>query len=110
MSSKISLLEQAQLKKDLPDINIGDHVIVYTKIPEGDKMRLHPFEGTIIAKKGKGITLSFTVRKISFGEGVEKVFPIHSPSIDRVEITKSTPVKRAKLYYLRKKLGKKATL
>lgn len=110
MADKISLLEESQLKKGLPDINIGDHVVVYTKIPEGDKIRLHPFEGTVIAKKGSGLRCSFTVRKLSFGEGIEKVFPLHSPSIERIEVNKSSRQKRAKLYYLRGRLGKKATL
>ncbi|MDP1852823.1 MAG: 50S ribosomal protein L19 [Candidatus Omnitrophota bacterium] len=108
--SKVTLLEQAQLRTDLPKINIGDHVKVYVKIPEGDKIRLHPFEGTVIAKKGSGLRLTITVRKVSFGEGVEKVFIVHSPSIKNIEVAGSVKVKRAKLYYLRKKVGRKATL
>lgn len=110
MSNKIALLEQSQLRTDLPKINIGDHIKVYVKIPEGDKIRLHPFEGTVIARKGSGLSSAITVRKVSFGEGVEKVFMVHSPSIQSVEVVRSSKVKRAKLYYLRKKVGKKATL
>lgn len=107
---KIALLEQTQLVKDLPQIKVGDNVKVLVKIPEGDKVRLHPFEGTVIAKKGTGVRSGITVRKVSFGEGVEKVFMLYSPSIQNIEVTGSTKVKRAKLYYLRKKSGKKATL
>lgn len=110
MSNKIALLEQSQLRTDLPKINIGDHIKVYVKIPEGDKIRLHPFEGTVIARKGSGLSSAITVRKVSFGEGVEKVFMVHSPSIQSVEVVRSSKVKRAKLYYLRGKVGKKATL
>ncbi len=110
MSNKIALLEQSQLRTDLPKINIGDHIKVYVKIPEGDKIRLHPFEGTVIARKGSGLSSAITVRKVSFGEGVEKVFMVHSPSIQSVEVVRSSKVKRAKLYYLREKVGKKATL
>lgn len=110
MSNKIALLEQSQLRTDLPKINIGDHIKVYVKIPEGDKIRLHPFEGTVIARKGSGLSSAITVRKVSFGEGVEKVFMVHFPSIQSVEVVRSSKVKRAKLYYLRKKVGKKATL
>lgn len=108
--NKVTLLEQAQLRTDLPKINIGDHVKVFVKILEGDKIRLHPFEGTVIAKKGSGIRLNITVRKISFGEGVEKVFMMHSPSIKNIDVVGSANVKRAKLYYLRKKVGRKAAL
>ncbi|MEK6714756.1 MAG: 50S ribosomal protein L19 [Candidatus Omnitrophota bacterium] len=98
------------MRTDLPKINIGDHIKVYVKIPEGDKIRLHPFEGTVIARKGSGLSSAITVRKVSFGEGVEKVFMVHSPSIQSVEVVRSSKVKRAKLYYLREKVGKKATL
>jgi large subunit ribosomal protein L19 len=110
MHKKISALEQSCKKKDLPDISIGDHVKVYVKIREGDKIRMHPFEGTLIAKKKRGVHLSFTVRKVSFGEGVEKVFQANAPSIEKIDVLKSTKVKRAKIYYLRKRVGKKASL
>jgi len=98
------------MNKEMPKFNVGDTVKVLTKIPEGvDKFRLHPFEGVVIAKSGSGIKLNFTVRKVSFGEGIERVFPLYSPSIERIEIIRSGKVKRAKLYYLRSKIGKHAT-
>jgi large subunit ribosomal protein L19 len=89
---------------------VGDTIRVLVKIPEGpDKTRLHPFEGVVIAKRGSGIRQSFTVRKVSYGEGIERVFPLYSPSIERIEVVKPGKVKRAKLYYLRGKVGKRAT-
>ncbi|MDD5561114.1 MAG: 50S ribosomal protein L19 [Candidatus Omnitrophica bacterium] len=106
----IKTIESSFTKKDMPQFNIGDTVKVFTRIPEGvDKFRLHPFEGVVIAKSGSGIKLNFTVRKISFGEGIERVFPLYSPTIERIEIIRSGKVKRAKLYYLRSKIGKHAT-
>ena len=94
----------------MPAINVGDTVKVLTRIPEGpDKFRLHPFEGVIIAKSGSGLKLNFTVRKVSSGEGVERVFPLYSPVIDRIEIIRMGKVRRAKLYYLRGKTSKKDT-
>ncbi|MCX7927721.1 MAG: 50S ribosomal protein L19 [Candidatus Omnitrophica bacterium] len=106
---KLKLIEQQYIKKEMPQINVGDTVKVLTKIPEGDKVRLHPFEGVVIAKKGSGINSVFTVRKVSYGEGIERVFPFYSPVIERIEVIKRGKVKRAKLYYLRKKIGKRAT-
>lgn len=107
---KLKLIEQEYVKKELPKFNVGDTVKVLVKIPEGpDKTRLHPFEGVVIAKQGSGIKESFTVRKVSYGEGIERVFPLYSPSIERIEIIRSGKVKRAKLYYLRGKVGKRAT-
>lgn len=106
---KIKLIEQGLTKKEYPKFNVGDTVRVMTKIPEGDKVRLHPFEGVVIAKNGSGANESFTVRKVSYGEGIERVFPIFSSSIERIEIVRSGKVKRAKLYYLRGKIGKRAT-
>ena len=106
----IKTIESGFTKKEMPQFNVGDTVKVLTKIPEGvDKFRLHPFEGVVIAKSGSGIKLNFTVRKVSFGEGIERVFPLYSPSIERIEILRSGKVKRAKLYYLRSKIGKHAT-
>jgi len=106
----IKTIESGFTKKEMPQFNIGDTVKVLTKIPEGvDKFRLHPFEGVVIAKSGSGIKLNFTVRKVSFGEGIERVFPLYSPSIERIEIIRSGKVKRSKLYYLRSKIGKHAT-
>ena len=106
---KIKLIEEAYMKKEIPAFKVGDTVRVLTKIPEGDKVRLHPFEGVVIAKSTKGLRSSFTVRKVSFGEGIEKVFPLYAPSIEKIEITRAGKVKRAKLYYLRTKVGKRAT-
>ena len=108
--SKLSLEKLQFVKKDHPSFDVGDTVKVLTKIPEGpDKFRLHPFEGVVIAKSGSGLKLNFTVRKVSSGEGVERVFPLYSPVIDRIEIIRSGKVRRAKLYYLRGKVGKHAT-
>lgn len=107
---KIKMIEAEYTKKEMPKFNVGDTVKVLVKIPESDdKVRLHPFEGVVIAKKGSGIRDNFTVRKVSYGEGIERVFPLYSPSIERIEIIRSGKVKRAKLYYLRSKVGKRAT-
>ncbi len=107
---KMKLVEQGGVKKEVPQFNVGDTLRILTKIVEGpDKVRLHPFEGVVIAKHGSGVQQNFTIRKISHGEGVERVFPLHSPNIERIEITRSSKVKRAKLYYLRDKIGKRAT-
>ena len=107
---KIRLMEQEYSKKEIPQFNVGDTVRVMVKITEGqDKIRLHPFEGVVIAKRRGGVRSSFTVRKVSYGEGIERVFPLYSPSIERIELIRSGKVKRAKLYYLRGKIGKHAT-
>ena len=107
---KMKLIESMYTNKEMPKFNVGDTVRVLTKIPEGpDKIRLHPFEGVVIAKAGSGIKQNFTVRKVSYGEGIERVFPLFSPSIDRIELIRSGKVRRAKLYYLRGKIGKRAT-
>ncbi len=107
---KLKMIEADFTKKEIPKFNVGDTVKILVKIPEGpDKMRLHPFEGVVIAKKGSGLRGSFTVRKVSYGEGIERVFPTYSPSIERIEVLRSGKVKRAKLYYLRGKVGKQAT-
>jgi large subunit ribosomal protein L19 len=108
--NKMNLIEQEYTKKELPKFNVGDTVKVLTKIPEGpDKVRLHPFEGVVISKGGSGVRQNFTVRKVSYGEGIERVFPLYSPAIERIEVVRSGKVKRAKLYYLRSKVGKRAT-
>lgn len=108
--NKIRMIEEAMTKKEMPKFEVGDTVKVLTKIPEGpDKVRLHPFEGVVIAKQGSGIRIAFTVRKVSYGEGIERVFPLYSPNIERIELIRSGKVRRAKLYYLRKKVGKHAT-
>jgi large subunit ribosomal protein L19 len=107
---KMKMIEQEYTKKELPKFNVGDTVKVLTKIPEGpDKVRLHPFEGVVISKGGTGVRQNFTVRKVSYGEGIERVFPLYSPAIERIEVLRSGKVKRAKLYYLRAKVGKRAT-
>jgi large subunit ribosomal protein L19 len=97
-------------RKEVADFNIGDTVRIYVKVVEGDKERLQPFEGVVIARKGSGTRETFMVRKISFGVGVERIFPVHSPSIDRIEMLKQGSVRRAKLYYLRGKKGKEAKI
>lgn len=104
---KIALIGASQRKASLPTFGIGDQVRVQVKIPEGDKTRLQPFEGTVIGKSGGGLSERFTVRRVTFGEGVEKVFPIHSPWVERIEVLRSGNVRRAKLYYLRKQVGTK---
>ncbi len=107
---KMKLIESQQVNKEMPKFNVGDTVKVLTRIPEGpDKFRLHPFEGVVISKEGSGIKEHFTVRKVSYGEGIERVFPLYSPGIERIELIRSGKVKRAKLYYLRNKVGKRAT-
>ncbi|MDP2167846.1 MAG: 50S ribosomal protein L19 [Thermodesulfovibrionales bacterium] len=97
-------------KRELPPFNIGDTVKVFTKVVEGDKERIQLFEGVVIARKGGGIRETFMVRKVSFGIGVERIFPLHSPSIDRINVIRRGSVKRAKLYYIRTKKGKGAKI
>ncbi len=102
-------IEEA-FRKDVNKFNIGDTVKVYVKVVEGDKERLQPYEGVVISRKGSGTRETFMVRKLSFGVGVERIFPVHSPSIDRIEVLKRGDVRRAKLYYLRGKKGKEAKI
>ena len=97
-----------QIRTDLPQVNIGDTVHVYIKVKEGTRERIQMFEGTIIAKKHGGVEETFTVRRVSYGVGVEKIFPINSPIIDKVELVRKGKVRRAKLYYLRDRVGKAA--
>lgn len=106
MSKYINLVEAQFLKKDIPRFDIGDTVDVQVKIVEEGKARVQSFEGIVIARRGSGIRETMTVRKISYGEGVERVFPLHSPSIDKLVVVKKGDVRRAKLYYLKKKVGK----
>ncbi|MBM4387302.1 MAG: 50S ribosomal protein L19 [Deltaproteobacteria bacterium] len=108
MDRVIQEIEKLQFRQDIPSFKPGDTVKVYFKIKEGDKERLQLFEGVVIRIKGSGLGKSVTVRKISYGVGVEKIFPIHSPSINRVEVVTTGHVRRAKLYYLRKLVGKAA--
>ncbi len=110
MNSKIRELEKEFAKKNMPDFKAGDTVKVFVKIKEGDKTRLQAFEGIVIARKGSGSRETFTVRRISYGEGAERVFQLHSPSIDSVAIVKKGKVRRSRLYYLRKKIGKRTKI
>ena len=104
----LKLMSESCLKKDLPVVNVGDTVRVQVRIQEGNRERLQAFEGTVIAKKHGGIHETFTVRRISYGVGVEKVFPLYSPVIEKVETVRRGKVRRAKLYYLRDRVGKAA--
>ena len=104
----IKALNEKQLQNDVPQVEVGDTVRVHVKVKEGARERVQVFEGTVIAKKHGGIEETFTVRRISYGVGVEKVFPIYSPSIDHIEVVRSGKVRRAKLYYLRGRVGKGA--
>jgi large subunit ribosomal protein L19 len=106
MANKIELVEKPFLKQDVPRFNVGDTVKVYVKIKEEEKTRLQAFEGIVMRVRGKGAARTFTVRRISYGEGVERTFPVNSPSIDKIELVKKGRVKRAKIYYLRDKVGK----
>ena len=104
----IQAIEQEQLKTDLPNFQIGDFIKVHVKVKEGNRERLQVFEGTVIGKKGAGLKETFSVRRISYGVGVERIFPVHSPKIDHIEIVRKGKVRRAKLYYLRDRVGKAA--
>ena len=108
IEEKIRQIEQKSHRKDLPDFEVGDTVKMKVKVQEADKVRLHPFEGTVIRKTGRGFKGTFTVRKISFGEGVERIFPLHCPSIESLAVVSKGVTKRSKLYYLRGRVGKKA--
>lgn len=105
---KIRAFVNEQLKTEVPQFNIGDGVKVYVRITEGEKDRIQLFEGTVIAKHGGGISETFTVRRVSYGVGVEKTFPLHSPNVDKVVVFRQAKVRRAKLYYLRDRVGKAA--
>jgi large subunit ribosomal protein L19 len=106
----MELVEREQLRTDLPDFRVGDTIRVHVKIVEGEKERIQPFEGVVIRKKRGGIRSSFTVRKISYGIGVERVFPTHSPRVDRIDVISRGKVRRAKLFYLRGLKGKAARI
>lgn len=110
MSKIIEMLEQEQLKKDLPTYAPGDTVVVQVKVTEGDKSRLQAFEGVVIAVKNRGLHSAFTVRKISNGVGVERVFQTHSPIVDSIVVKRRGDVRQAKLYYLRERSGKSARI
>jgi large subunit ribosomal protein L19 len=103
-------IESEQFRKDNANFNVGDSVRVHTKVVEGDKERIQIFAGVVIGRRGRGLNSTFTVRRISYGEGVERVFPVHSPRVEKIEVERKGDVRRAKLTYLRKRLGKGATL
>ncbi|MGB9779278.1 MAG: 50S ribosomal protein L19 [Caldanaerobacter sp.] len=105
----IKAVENEQLKKDITPFNVGDTVRVYYKVIEGDRERIQPFEGIVIKRSGSGIRETFTVRRVSYGVGVERTFPLHSPRLEKIEVIRRGKVRRAKLYYLRKRVGKAAT-
>lgn len=104
----IKSLTQGQIRTDLPQLNIGDTLKVYFKVIEGTRERIQMFEGTLIKKNGGGISQTFTVRRVSYGVGVERTFPVNSPKIDKIEISRKGKVRRSKLYYLRDRVGKSA--
>ena len=110
MNEMIDLIEKEHMRLDLPEMNIGDNVKVYTKIFEGDKERIQVFEGVVIRKRGGNTKSTFTVRKMSYGVGIEKTFPKHSPLIENIEVMSKSKVRRSKLYYLRDLKGKAAKL
>jgi large subunit ribosomal protein L19 len=103
-------IQSAQFRKDDAKFNVGDSVRVHTKVVEGDKERIQIFTGVVMGKRGGGLNETFTVRRISYGEGVERIFPLHSPRVDKIEVERQGQVRRAKLTYLRKRIGKGATL
>ncbi|MDD1791810.1 50S ribosomal protein L19 [Enterovibrio makurazakiensis] len=110
MSNIIKALEEEQLKQDIPAFNVGDTVVVQVKVKEGTRERLQAYEGVVIAKRNRGLHSAFTVRKISNGEGVERVFQTHSPVVDSITVKRRGAVRRAKLYYLRERSGKAARI
>ena len=106
----IRAIEQQQIKQDIPDFVVGDNVKVHYRITEGNRERIQVFQGDVIRRQGAGARETFTVRKISFNVGVERTFPVHSPKIERIEIARRGQVRRDKLYYIRKKVGKAAKI
>ena len=110
MSKLIEQLEAEQLKQDVPNFAPGDQVVVQVRVKEGNRERLQAYEGVVIARKNRGLNSSFTVRKVSHGEGVERVFQTHSPSIAGIKVKRRGDVRRAKLYYLRERSGKSARI
>ena len=110
MAYELDALTATEQRTDVPDFGSGDTVRVHAKVVEGDKERIQVFSGVVIGRRGHGLNEMFTVRRISYGEGVERVFPLHSPRVEKVEVERKGSVRRAKLTYLRKRLGKGATL
>ena len=103
-------IESEQFRKEAAKFSVGDTVRVHTKVVEGDKERIQIFSGVVIGMRGRGLNQTFTVRRISYGEGVERIFPVHSPRVEKVDVERKGSVRRAKLTYLRKRIGKGATL
>jgi large subunit ribosomal protein L19 len=108
--NKVDIVEKSRLRDDLPDFRPGDTVKVNVRVVEGTRSRIQVFEGVVIARRGGGLRESFTVRKISFGVGVERTFPVHSPVIESIDVVRRGKVRRAKLYYLRDRVGKSARI
>lgn len=108
MTDIMDKINKDQLKEDVPDFNIGDTVKVHSKIIEGDTERIQIFRGIVIARKGSGLKETFTVRRVAFGNGMERVFPLHSPRVAKIELDRKGNVRRSKLYYLRDRVGKAA--
>ncbi|MBR2579129.1 MAG: 50S ribosomal protein L19 [Clostridia bacterium] len=108
MNNLLEKISESSKKSTLPEFNVGDTVKVDVKIKEGERERIQVFEGAVIAKKGSGISETFTVRKVSYGFGVERIFPVHSPSVQGVKVVRKGKVRRSKLYYLRNRVGKAA--
>ncbi len=108
MNELIRSVEMEQMRSDVPQFNVGDTIRVFVKVVEGTRERLQAFEGTVIARRNGGVRETFTVRRVSYGIGVERTFPIHSPRVDHVELIRKGKVRRAKLYYLRNRVGKAA--
>jgi len=108
--NKVDVVEKSRLRDDIPEFWPGDTVKVHVRVVEGTRSRIQVFEGRVLARKGGGLRETFTVRKISFGIGVERTFPVHSPVIDKIEVERRGKVRRAKLYYLRDRVGKKARI
>ena len=106
----IRAIEQQQIKQDLPEFHVGDNVKVHYRITEGNRERIQVFQGDVIRRQGESVRETFTVSKISFSIGVERTFPVHSPKIEKIEVTRKGDVRRAKLYYLRNKVGKAAKI
>jgi large subunit ribosomal protein L19 len=108
--NKLDMLEGAYLRSDVPEFRAGDTVKVHVRVVEGGRERVQVFEGVVIARNGEGLRASFTVRKVSFGVGVERVFPVHAPIIQKIEVVRRGDIRRAKLYYLRDRAGKSARI
>ena len=109
-TERIKAIEQKYMRSDLPNFEVGDTLKMYVKVAEADKIRLHPFEGIVIRKNGGGVRANFTVRKVSFGEGVERTFPLYSPVIDSIEVVSKGVTRHSRLYYLRDRVGQKTRI